>query len=66
MPFSRGSSQLRDQTMSPAFAGKFFTTEPPGKHLFTPILPLKPHNPTLKVPLCRLLNEVEGVQLEPK
>ena len=29
--FSRESSQLRDQTKSPALAGGFFTTEPPGK-----------------------------------
>ena len=26
-----GSSQIRDQTLSPASAGTFFTTEPPGK-----------------------------------
>ena len=29
--FSRGSSQLRDQTKSPALAGGFFTMEPAGK-----------------------------------
>ena len=29
--YSRGSSQPRDQTMSPTFVGIFFTTEPPGK-----------------------------------
>ena len=29
MPSSRGSSQPRDRTMSPALAGMFFTTEPP-------------------------------------
>ena len=28
---SRGSSQPKDQTMSPALTGRFFTTEPPGK-----------------------------------
>ena len=31
MSFSRGSSQLRDQTASPASAGRFFTTESPEK-----------------------------------
>ena len=29
--FSRGSSPLRDRTASPALAGGFFITEPPGK-----------------------------------
>ena len=29
--FSRGCSRSRDQTMSPAWAGGFFTTESPGK-----------------------------------
>ena len=29
IPFSRGSSQPRDQTLSPALAGRFFTTVPP-------------------------------------
>ena len=29
--YSRGSSQLRDWTWSPVVAGRFFTTEPPGK-----------------------------------
>ena len=29
--FSRGSSQTRDRTRIPYLAGKFFTTEPPGK-----------------------------------
>ena len=36
IPFSRGSSWPRDRTRvseSPVFAGKFFTTEPPGKQL---------------------------------
>ena len=34
MPFSRGSSQLRDGThiVSPTLAGGFFTTAPLGKH----------------------------------
>ena len=31
--FSRGSPQPRDRTQSPAPAGEFFTTEPPGKPL---------------------------------
>ena len=31
IPFSRGSSQTRDQTHSPSLAGMFFVTEPPGK-----------------------------------
>ena len=33
--YSRGSSQTRDQPMSPALAGTFFTTEPPGKPALT-------------------------------
>ena len=35
IPFSKGSSQPRDQTASPTLAGRFFTTEPPGKPLNT-------------------------------
>ena len=35
-PFSRGSSQPRDQTRSPALAGAFFITVPPGKHHYIP------------------------------
>ena len=31
MPSSRGPSQPRDQTQVSRFAGRFFTTEPPGK-----------------------------------
>ena len=31
IPFSRGSSQHRDQTPISHIAGGFFTTEPPGK-----------------------------------
>ena len=31
--FSRGSSQLKDQTF-PALAGRFFTTEPTGKPIY--------------------------------
>ena len=38
MPFSRGSSQPRDQTRVSYSAGGFFTTEPPGKPL-TALLP---------------------------
>ena len=33
--FSRGSSQVRDWTVSPALAGGFFTSEPPEKPLTT-------------------------------
>ena len=33
MPFSRGSSWLRDRTQVSYTAGRFFTTEPPGKQL---------------------------------
>ena len=33
MPSSRGSSQLRDRTCVSCIAGRFFTTEPPGKPL---------------------------------
>ena len=44
LSFSRGSSQARDQThiacVSPASAGRFLTTEPPGKPdgMLTPML----------------------------
>ena len=31
IPFSRGPSQPRDQTQVSCIAGRFFTTEPPGK-----------------------------------
>ena len=31
IPFSRGSSRPRDQTQVSCIAGRFFTTEPPGK-----------------------------------
>ena len=34
IPFSRGSSWPRDQTHISCLAGKFFTTEPPGKPNF--------------------------------
>ena len=33
VPLHVGSSQIRDQTMPPALADGFFTTEPPGKPL---------------------------------
>ena len=32
IPFSRGSSQPRDRTHVSCLAGRFFTTEPPGRH----------------------------------
>ena len=32
IPFSRGSSQPRDRTYVSCLAGRFFTTEPPGRH----------------------------------
>ena len=35
IPFSRGSFQSRDQTHISCIAGRFFTTEPPGKPKFT-------------------------------
>ena len=31
IPFSKGFSQSRDQTLVSCFTGRFFTTEPPGK-----------------------------------
>ena len=37
MPFSRGSSQPRDQTL-PLKGGKFINTEPPGKPKYMPTL----------------------------
>ena len=45
IPFSRGSSQPEikpTSLMSPALAGGFFTTEPPGKPLHSPLGNLKP------------------------
>ena len=50
---SRGSSQPRNQTvslMSPALAGKFFTTEPLGKPLFFCILNINYIRSTLPGP----------------
>ena len=38
--FSRASSQTRTEPVSPALAGGFFTTEPPGKLLYLWYLPL--------------------------
>ena len=38
--FSRGSSWLRDQTQISGFAGRFFTTDPPGKPHSTLYFPL--------------------------
>ena len=38
IPFSRGSSWPRDRTASPALAGRFYTTEPPGKVLKVKVL----------------------------
>ena len=35
VPSSRASSEPRDEPSSPALAGGFFTTEPPGKQLHT-------------------------------
>ena len=35
--FSRGFSQSGDPTVSPASAGRFSTTGPPGKPIFVPI-----------------------------
>ena len=39
--FSRGSSQPRDQTQVSCIAGRFFTTEPPGKFIYIYIYKLK-------------------------
>jgi len=39
LPSSRGSSRSRDRTPSPALAGGFFTTEPPGKPQLDHIIP---------------------------
>ena len=47
--FSRGSSRPRDQTsvsVSPALAGGFFTTAPPGKPLHPGFHVFRPHKPT--------------------
>ena len=45
MPSSRRSSQTRDQTLtSPALAGRIFTTTPPEKPPFHPLLTFKKLN----------------------
>ena len=41
IPFSRGSSQPRDQTQVSCIAGRFFIFEPPGKPLITNTLLLQ-------------------------
>ena len=41
IPFSRGSSQPRGRTSSPALAGRFFTTESPEKPKFQDIFSIK-------------------------
>ena len=37
-PWHVGSSQIKEWTISPSLAGKFFTTEPPGKSLLNALL----------------------------
>ena len=41
IPFSRGSSQLKDQSLISCLAGRFFTTEPPGKPKYKYVLLFK-------------------------
>ena len=46
IPFSRGSSRPRIEPESPALAGGFFATEPPGKPTNTPYSPQSLFAPT--------------------
>ena len=47
--FSRGSSQPRDQTRVSCSAGRFSTTEPPGKLLLRMLVQIKPSEGKQKV-----------------
>ena len=50
IPWSRGSSQSRDQTPVSCIAGRFFTAEPPGKPCSTSFLAYK--SPLLQISCC--------------
>ena len=56
IPFSRGSSQPRDQTRVTCLAGRFFTTVPPGKphslYVCAGSLFATPWTMALQAPLC--------------
>ena len=54
MPYSRGSSQPKDQTQVSCTAGRFFTTEPPGKPYVHTTCPLLQENYTSIQPGCAL------------
>ena len=58
--FSRGSSRHRDQTVSPALAGGFFTTEPPGK---PPLI--RQRSTQSKEPLDTLYNVLDATSSGP-
>ena len=58
--FSRGSSRHRDQAISPALAGGFFTTEPPGKN---PLI--RQRSTQLKVSLDTLYNVLDATSSGP-
>ena len=57
---SRGSSRCRDRTISPASAGRFFTTEPPKEAASTGRVKFKTGNPgdseSLWIEPCRLVH----------
>ena len=54
LSFSRGSSQLRDQTCISCLADGFFTTEPPEKPLLNPHKTPKMNVPLLEKRVVRL------------
>ena len=63
MPSSRGSSRPRDQTHVSCTAGRFLTTEPPGKPRIHATIG-KIHSQweaTLREPSMALCNDLEGV-----
>ena len=57
IPFSRGSSQFKDQTWVSGIVGRFFTSEPPGKPIINSIYAfIKTHSNTIK--MFKLVNEM--------
>ena len=57
IPFSRGSSQIKDQTWVSCIVGRFFTSEPPGKPIINSIYAfIKTHSNTIK--MFKLVNEM--------
>ena len=57
IPFSRGSSQFKDQTWVSCIVGRFFTSEPPGKPIINSIYAfIKTHSKTIK--MFKLVNKM--------